>query len=176
MFCVIWQVTVNILLSCFFLLALQSLQQNSVHWQMFFTFQGKCIDLWVTPPFLPGSLTPGDIKLPPKHSSGLFVHETLVESSCAQHRWKSACPGREAQSLDPWNFGSFFEQQEKGFLQVYLMTDQLVPKAAVPWDSGSIWGDGAGREAPRCSERAQQKKKQEQQLPRLCLQQFLLAS
>lgn len=73
---------------------------------MFFTFQGKYMGkyMWVhtvTPPFLPGSLTPGDIKLPPRHSSGLFVHETLVESSCAQHRWKSACRGREAQRLDP---------------------------------------------------------------------------
>lgn len=55
----------------------------------------------VTQPFLPGSLTPGNIKLPPKHSSGLSVRETRVGSSCAQHRWKSVRRTGEAQRSDP---------------------------------------------------------------------------
>lgn len=71
---------------------------------MFPIFQGKVMGVWVhmvTQPFLPGSLTPGNIKLPPKHSSGLSVHETRVGSSCAQHRWKSVRRTGEARRLDP---------------------------------------------------------------------------
>lgn len=84
MFCVIWQVTLNILLSWFFLPASQSRQQNSIPWQTLFPFQGKWMGPWVhmgTPPFLAGSLTPGNTKLPPKQSSGFSVCETLVEHS-----------------------------------------------------------------------------------------------
>lgn len=153
----------NILSFLFTCITISSTKQRPLA-KFFFTFQGKYMGLWVhvvTQPFLPGSLTPGNVKLPPKHSSGLFVRETLVEPSCAQHRWKSVCHGREAWRWDPWNFGSFFEQQEKYFLQVYWTADQPVPKDAVPWEFGSICvrvtEPGAGRVAPRCSERGQQK-------------------
>lgn len=88
--------------------------------------------------FPPWSFTSGNVELPSKHSSGLFVCKILVESDCAQHRWETCAPKKGSSGLDPRDFKSLNEQQGKStsFLRVYLVTDWLVSKDAGSWHVG----------------------------------------